>query len=155
MFEMQPVDYVNNPQIIAQNYKMTAINAALQVDLYGNVYCDVLGLEQFTGSGGQLDYVRGCDLNPEAKFINTLPSISTDQKWSRIVVHPSMTDNPLAPQMPLFTRYSADIVVTENGVAYLRGKTSRERAEALIAIAHPKFRDSLQEQAEEVGLLEK
>jgi len=156
LIEMQPVDYVNNPKVIAANYKMTAINAALQVDLYGNVYSDVLGVnDQYSGSGGQLDYVKGCDLNPDAKFITTLPSISSDQKWSRIVAHPTMTDNPLAPQMPLFTRYFADIVVTEYGVAHLKGKTNRERAKALTAIAHPKFREILQKQAGELGLFKK
>jgi 4-hydroxybutyrate CoA-transferase len=156
LIEMQPVDYVNKPSVIAQNSKMTAINAALQVDLYGNVYCDVLGVtDQYSGSGGQLDYVKGCAISSDAVFITTVPSISTDQKWSRIVAHPTMTDNPLAPQMPLFSRYFADVVVTENGVARLKGKNNLERAKALIAIAHPKFKEGLEKQAAAMGLLAK
>lgn len=155
LIEMLPIDYVNDPRVIALNTKMTAINAALQIDLFGNVYVDTLGLnDQYTGSGGQLDFVKGCAISPDAKFINTLPSISTDQKWSRIVAHPTITDNPLAPQIPLFTRYFSDYVVTEYGVAHLKGKTNRQKAEALIAIAHPKFRNLLQEQAEKLGILD-
>lgn len=156
LIEMHGVDYVNDPNVIAKNYKMTAINAALQVDLFGNVYADVLGVnDQYTGSGGQLDYVKGCAISPGAKFINTLPSISTNQEWSRIVSHPTMTENAIAPQMPLFSRYFADYIVTEYGVAQLKGKSNRQKAESLIAIAHPKFRGMLQEQAETLGLLEK
>jgi 4-hydroxybutyrate CoA-transferase len=156
LIEMHPADYVNDPRVIAANYKMTAINAALQVDLYGNVYADVLGLtDQYTGSGGLIDYVLGCAISPDAKLINTLPSISTDQKWSRIVVHPTTTENPIAPQIPTFTRYFADYIVTEYGIAHLKGKTGRQKAESLIAIAHPKFRGQLQEEAERVGLLER
>lgn len=153
MVEMLPVDYVNDPLIIAQNYKMTAINSALQVDLFGNVYADVLGLDdQYSGSGGQLDYVIGCSLNPDSKLVSTLPSLSRNGKYSRIVAHPTMTDNPLSPQMALVTRYSADHVVTEYGVAKLRGKSNIDRAKALINIAHPDYRGSLEVQAKKLGL---
>ncbi len=154
IIEMQPVDYVNNPYVIAQNYKMTAINAALQVDLFGNVYSDVLGLtDQYSGSGGQLDYVLGCALSSDAKLLTTLGSTTGDGKYSRIVAHPTLTDNPLAPQLPLVTRYLADHVVTEFGVAELRGRSNHERARALIDIAHPDARGNLEVQAKKLGLL--
>ena len=155
LIEMLPVDYVNNPQIIAKNYKMVAINAALQVDLFGNVFSDVLGLnDQYSGSGGQLDYVLGCAISKDAKLITTLPSTANTSsgKFSRIVAHQSMTDNPFAPQLPLVTRYLADHVVTEFGVAKLRGRNNIERARALINIAHPDFRGQLEVQARKLGL---
>jgi len=154
MIEMHPVDYTNDPKIIAMNSKLVAINSALQVDLFGNIYSDVFGLrDQYTGSGGQLDFATGCAINPDAKFVITLPSTTGDGRFSRIVIHPSLTDNPLAPQMPLVTRYYADYIVTEFGIAHLWGKANSDRAKALIDIAHPKFRGILQQQAKELALL--
>jgi len=154
IIEMQPVDYTNNPRIIAQQSKMVAINAALQVDLFGNIYADVLGLnDQYTGSGGQMDFALGCAVSDDAKFVTTLSSTTGDGKYSRIVLHPTQEDNPLAPQMPLVPRYLADYIVTEFGIAHLRGKTTNERARSLINIAHPNFRAQLTAQARKNGLL--
>lgn len=154
LIEMQPCDYCNNPLVIARNNKMVAINAALQVDLYGNIYADVIGLEdQYTGSGGQIDFALGCAISDDAKFVTTLSATTGDEKYSRIVLHPTRTDNPYAPQIPLVPRYLADYVTTEYGVAALKGKSNRERAASLIKLAHPKFRDSLTEQAKKAGLL--
>jgi 4-hydroxybutyrate CoA-transferase len=152
MIEMHPVDYTNDPKVVAMNRRMVAINAALQVDLFGNIYSDVFGLrDQYSGSGGQLDFAMGCTLASDSKFIITLPS--TARGFSRIVAHPSLTDNPVAPQMPLVTRYYADYVVTEFGIAHLQGKTNSERAKALIEIAHPYFRGMLYQQAKNGGLV--
>ena len=155
LIEMQPVDYTNDPKVIAMNSKMVAINAALQVDLFGNIYSDLLGLEdQYTGSGGQLDFAIGCTLAHDAKFVTVLPSTTSDEKSSRIVTHPTLeTENPRAPQIPTIPRYYADYVVTEYGVAHLKGKPNIERAKALIQIAHPDFQDTLKRQARELGLL--
>jgi 4-hydroxybutyrate CoA-transferase len=155
LIEMQPVDYTNDPQIIAMNSRMVAINAALQVDLFGNIYSDLLGLEdQYTGSGGQLDFAIGCTLANDAKFVTVLPSTTSDEKSSRIVTHPTLEiNNPRAPQVPTIPRYYADYVVTEYGVAHLKGKPNTERAKALIRIAHPGFQGILQQQAKELGLL--
>ena len=155
LIEMQPVDYTNNPRIIALNNKLVAINAALQVDLFGNIYSDLFGLQdQYTGSGGQLDFALGCAIAPDAKFVTVLPSTTSDEKSSRIVTHPTLEmDNPLAPQIPTVPRYYADYVVTEYGVAHLEGKHNTERANALIQIAHPNFQGKLQQQAKELGLL--
>ena len=155
LIEMQPVDYTNDPEVIAMNSDMVAINAALQVDLFGNIYSDLLGLEdQYTGSGGQLDFAIGCTLAHDAKFVTVLPSTTRDEKSSRIVTHPTLeTNNPRAPQIPTIPRYYADYVVTEYGVAHLKGKPNAERAKALIQIAHPDFQGILQQQAKELGLL--
>ena len=155
LIEMQPVDYTNDPKVIAMNSKMVAINAALQVDLFGNIYSDLLGLEdQYTGSGGQLDFAIGCTLAHDAKFVTVLPSTTSDERFSRIVTHPTLeTENPRAPQVPTIPRYYADYVVTEYGVAHLKGKPNTERAKALIEIAHPDFRGTLKQQAKELGLL--
>jgi 4-hydroxybutyrate CoA-transferase len=155
LIEMQPVDYTNDPKVIAMNSKMVAINAALQVDIFGNIYSDLLGLQdQYTGSGGQLDFAVGCAIAPDAKFITVLSSTTSDGEFSRIVAHPTLeTGNTLAPQILTVTRYYADYVVTEYGVAHLKGKPNSERAKALIQIAHPNFRGILQQQAKELGLL--
>ena len=155
LIEMQPVDYTNDPKIIAMNSEMVAINAALQVDLFGNIYSDLLGLEdQYTGSGGQLDFAIGCTLAHDAKFVTVLPSTTNDKKSSRIVTHPMLeANNPRAPQIPTIPRYYADRVVTEYGVAHLKGRPNIERAKALIQIAHPDFQGILQQQAKELGLL--
>jgi len=155
LIEMQPVDYTNNPKIIALNNKVVAINAALQVDLFGNIYSDLFGLkDQYTGSGGQLDFALGCAIAPDAKFVTVLPSTTSDEKFSRIVTHPTLEmNNPLASQIPTIPRYYADYVVTEYGVAHLKGKPNTERAKALIQIAHPNFQGILQQQAKELGLL--
>ena len=117
LIEMQPVDYTNDPKIIAMNTKMVAINAALQVDLFGNIYSDVLGLnDQYSGSGGQLDFAIGCAISPGAKFITVLPATASQGRFSRIVAHPTLeTGNPQASQIPTVTRYYADYVVTEYG----------------------------------------
>jgi 4-hydroxybutyrate CoA-transferase len=155
LIEMQPVDYTNDPKIIAMNSRMVAINAALQVDLFGNIYSDLLGLEdQYTGSGGQLDFALGCVVAPDAKFVTVLPSTTSDEKCSRIVTHPTLEiTNPRAPQIPTIARYYADHVVTEYGVAHLKGKPNTERAKALIQIAHPNFQGVLRQQAKELALL--
>jgi len=155
LIEMHPVDYTNDPRVIAMNTKMVAINSALQVGLFGNIYSDVLSLnDQYTGSGGQLDFAIGCAIAPDAKFITVLSSTASNGKFSRIVVHPTLEmDNPLASQIPTVTRYYADYVVTEYGVAHLKGKSNSERAKALIGIAHPNFRGILQQKGKKLGLL--
>ena len=152
---MQPVDYTNDPQVVASNRNLVAINSALQVDLFGNIYADVLGLtDQYTGVGGQLDFAVGCAMADDARFITSMPSTADNGKFSRIVAHPSMdAENTQAPQVPTVPRYFADYIVTEFGVAHLRGKSNRDRAKALIEIAHPDFRSTLHQQAVQLGLI--
>jgi 4-hydroxybutyrate CoA-transferase len=151
--EMKTVDYTNDSRIISMNRKMTAINTALQVDLYGNIYSDMLGLDQYSGAGGQPDFVIGADLCPDGKSIVVLPSTAVNGKASRIVILPALNGNEKSPQIPTVTRFHADRVVTECGIASLKDKTTSERAKALIEIAHPNFKDDLAKNAEKMGLI--
>lgn len=141
MFEFHPVDYNSSPINIARNAKMVAINTALQVDITGQVCADSLGYKIYSGIGGQADFVRGAALAPQGKPIIALPSTAQNGQVSRIV--PSLSPGAGV----VTTRGDVHYVVTEFGVAYLHGKTLRERATALIQIAHPKFREELMAQA--------
>jgi acyl-CoA hydrolase len=141
MFEFHPTSYVNDPFLIAQNDLMVAINSALQVDLTGQVCADSIGPLPYSGFGGQLDFVRGAGRSRGGKAIIALPSTAKKGTVSRIVPF-------LDPGAGVVTtRADVHYVVTEYGVAYLRGKSLRQRAQALIAIAHPAFRDQLEHQA--------
>jgi 4-hydroxybutyrate CoA-transferase len=142
MIEMHTVDYTNNPFIIAQNKKMTAINSALEVDLLGQVCADTLGPRQFSGVGGQLDFVRGSRMSEGGKAIIALPCTSKD--ISRIV--PTLKKGAAVTT----SRNDVDYVVTDQGTAALRGKTLRERMKALIGIAAPACREDLTRQAFEI-----
>ena len=143
IFEFQPTDYNSSPINIAKNHKMVAINTALEVDMTGQVCADSLGHLIYSGIGGQADFIRGAALAPDGKPIIALPSTAKNGTVSRIVPR-------LSPGAGVVTtRGDVHYVATEYGVAYLHGKSLRERALALIAIAHPKFRDQLLAQAKE------
>lgn len=136
-FEFHRTGYVNDPFVIAQNDNMVAINSALQVDLSGQVCADSIGTAPYSGFGGQLDFIRGAARSKGGKPIIALPSTAKNGFVSRIVP-------VLDPGAGVVTgRADVHYVVTENGIAYLRGKTLRQRAEALIAIADPKFQNTL------------
>lgn len=135
--EMRPIDYVNNPAVIMQNDNMVAINSCLQVDLLGQVVSDSMGLMQFSGVGGQLDFVRGARMSKGGRAIMAMPSTAAKGKVSRIVA--TITEGSAVTT----TRNDVDYVVTEFGVAKLSGKTLRQRARELIKIAHPDFQDKL------------
>jgi len=151
--EMKPFDYTNDPNIIAANAKMTAINTALQVDLYGNIYSDMLGFDQYSGAGGQPDFVLGSQLCPDGISIIVLPSTAAGGKVSRIVAHPGLSPNQQAPMIPTITRFHADYVITEHGTASLRNKTIKERARAILDLAHPDFADELWKDGQKLRLL--
>lgn len=139
MVEMYSVDYCNDPYVIAKNPKLISINSALQVDLGGQICADTIGPKQFSGVGGQVDYVRGASRSEGGKSIIALPSTAKKGTVSRIVPQ-------LDPGASVTTsRNDVHYVVTEFGVADLRGKSMRERAKALIEIAHPDFREALSE----------
>jgi 4-hydroxybutyrate CoA-transferase len=150
---MKPFDYTNDIGTIAMNWKMTAINAALQVDLFGNVYSDMLGFDEYSGAGGQPDFVMGASLCPNGKSIIVLPSTTSDRKFSRIVAHSSVTSNAKSPAIPTVSRFHADYVVTEWGTASLRGRTAKGRAKALVEISHPEFKSELEKDGYKLGLL--
>lgn len=135
--EMHPIDYVNNPSIIAQNDNVVSINSCLQVDLLGQVVSDTVGLNQFSAVGGQVDFVRGATMSRGGRSIIAMPSTAKQGLVSRIV--PIITEGS-AITTP---RNDVNYVVTEYGIAQLKGKTLKERAKALIQICHPKFRPHL------------
>ena len=141
IFDFRPVSYTNDPFIIAQNDRMVAINSALEVDLSGQVCSDSLGVKPYSGVGGQVDFIRGAARSKGGKPIVALPSTAKDGTVSRIVP-------VLAPGAGVVTsRADVHYIVTEHGVAYLHGKTLRQRAEALIAIADPRFQNELERSA--------
>ena len=144
MFEFHPVDYNSSPINVARNEKMVAINTALQVDITGQVCADSLGHQIYSGIGGQADFMRGAALAPHGKPIIALPSTAKNGTVSRIV--PRLSEGAGV----VTTRGDVHYVVTEYGVAYLHGKSLRERAVALIQIAHPKFREDLLVAAKEM-----
>lgn len=134
--ELRPVDYVNNPFVIMQNDNLVSINSAVQVDLYGQTASESIGSKQISGIGGQVDFVRGAAGSRGGRSIIAMPS-TVKGKISKIV--------PLLDEgAPVSTsRNDIDYVVTEYGIAKLKGETNRQRARNLIEIAHPDFRDDL------------
>ena len=139
--EMHPTEYVNDSYIIAQNDKMVAINSAIEVDLTGQICADSIGTRLYSGTGGQLDFIRGAARSKGGKPIIALPSMtvaSSGNHFSRIVP----TLKPGAGVVT--TRNDVHYVVTEYGVADLYGKSIRQRARALIAIAHPEMQEELE-----------
>jgi len=137
MVELHPTEYVNDPFVIAQHRRMVAINSALQVDLSGQVCADSIGPRLYSGAGGQVDFIRGAARAEAGLPIIALPATAKRGELSRIVPM-------LEPGAGVVTsRYDVHTIVTEYGVAELYGKTLAERARALIAIAHPDFRDTL------------
>jgi len=147
--EFHTIDVTNNPLTIASQKNMVAINAALQIDLTGQSSSESLGKFFYSGIGGHADFMRGATLSPGGKTVLSMRSTSNDGKYSRIV--------PLLDQGAGVTLTRGDIhyVVTEYGIAYLHGKNIRERAMDLIAIAHPKFRPWLIEEAKKETLIYK
>lgn len=137
IFEFHPSAYTNDPYRIAMNDRMVAINSAIEVDLTGQVCAESIGPHFYSGFGGQLDFIRGAARSKYGKPIIALPSTAKNDTVSRIVPR-------LAHGAGVLTgRADVHYVVTEHGVAYLHGKTVRQRADALIQVAHPKFRDEL------------
>jgi acetyl-CoA hydrolase len=145
--EFHPSDYVNDPFVIAQNESMVAINSALSVDLTGQVCADSMGRSIYSGFGGQVDFIRGASRSRGGRPIIALPSTAKGGTVSRIV-------DALAEGAGVVTsRADVHYVVTEYGVADLRGRSLRERAQALVACAHPDFRDELRCAAKKRKLL--
>jgi acyl-CoA hydrolase/RimJ/RimL family protein N-acetyltransferase len=140
-FEFYPTEYVNDPNIISQHDKMVGINVGLEIDLTGQVCADSLGYQFYSGIGGQVDFIRGAARSRGGKAIIAMPSTAKTDSVSRIVPH--LTEGAGV----VTTRGDVHYVVTEYGVAYLHGKSIRERVLDLINIAHPKFRKQLTQAA--------
>lgn len=140
--EMKPVDYTNDPFVVAQIDNIISINSAMQVDLMGQVNAEMIGPRQFSGVGGQVDFVRGASRARGGKAIIAMPSTTGKGKISKIVAY---LDKGSAVTT---SRNDVDYIITEYGIAALKGKTLRQRAAALIAIAHPDFRAELTKEFE-------
>ncbi|MFI5360945.1 MAG: GNAT family N-acetyltransferase [Elusimicrobiota bacterium] len=147
-FEFHPSDYVNAPAVIARNERMVSINSALQIDLTGQVGADSIGHRFYSGVGGQVDFIRGAACSKGGRSIIVLPSTAKDGDVSRIV--PALSEGTGV----VTTRADIDFVVTEYGIASLKGKTIQERAVALIQVAHPDHRGELAAAAKSWGYLD-
>ncbi len=143
LIRMLEIDYVNDGDVIRQNPKVTAINSAIEVDLTGQVCADSIGTKIFSGVGGQMDFIRGASLSEGGKPIIALPSV-TSKGESRIV---SLLKQGAGV---VTTRAHVHYIVTEYGVAYLYGKNIRQRAHALLQIAHPQHREQLAKEMHEI-----
>ena len=144
VIELHPTQYVNDPFIISRNDRMVSINSAIEVDLTGQVCADSIGTSFYSGVGGQVDFVRGAARSKDGKSIIALPSTAKDGAFSRIVP-------VLKPGAGVTTsRNDVRIIATEYGIADLFGRTIAQRAQALISVAHPDFREELAAQAREL-----
>jgi acyl-CoA hydrolase len=147
MLEMHPVNYTNDPAIAGLNDNLMTVNASLQIDFLGQCGSESLGHMPYSGTGGQADFVRAANRSRGGKSFMVLPSTAKGDTISRIVP-------TLAPGTYITTsKNDINYVVTEYGVAQLRGKTAKQRALALIAIAHPDFRSELREAASHMRIL--
>lgn len=144
LIEALPVDIVNDPVIVAKNDNMVAINSALSVDLLGQVAADTLGSTQFSGVGGQVDFIRGATNSRGGRAVIAMPATAAKGTLSRI------NTTLVSGQAVTTSRYDVDYIVTEYGVAHLQGKTNRQRADSLIQIAAPQFRDQLMQERKEL-----
>lgn len=150
MVEMHPTEYVNDPFVIAQNERMVAVNSAIEVDLTGQVCADSIGPKLYSGVGGQLDFIYGASRSKGGVPVIALPSTAVMRDGTAISKITAM----LKPGAGVVTsRNHVRFIVTEHGIADLYGKTIRQRAHALIAIAHPQFREDLTRQARELHYL--
>lgn len=145
--DILPVNFVNNPYNIAKNSSFISVNAALEVDFAGQVCAESIGPKQFSGSGGQLDFVRGAAMSKGGKSFIAFPSTAKNGTISKI--KPFLTPGAIVTT----GRNDVDMIVTEFGIAKLRGKTVSERVNALISIAHPNFREELRAEARKLHFI--
>ena len=145
--EILPVDYVNDPAVICKNDNMISINAALEVDFFGQVCAESVGTKHMSGSGGQIDYVRGACQSKGGKSFIAFTSTAKGGTISKI--KPILTPGAICTT----SKNDVDYIVTEYGIAHLRGRSLGERTKQLIAIAHPDFRDELTFEAKKRGII--
>ena len=144
---LKAVDYVNHPMIIAKNPNMVSINGGIGVDFYGQVAADTIGYRQFSAVGGQVDFIRGAAMGKNGRAIIAMPSVAKKKDGSMVSkITPLLSEG----QVVTTSRHDTDYVVTEYGIAKLKGKTVKDRARALINIAHPDFRDGLKDEFEKM-----
>jgi acyl-CoA hydrolase len=145
--EFKPVDYVNDPQIIAKHENFMSINSCVEVDLLGQVCSESMGREHYSGTGGQVDFVRGANLSSGGKSF--IAMYSTAKRGTMSKIKPVLTHGSVVTT----SKNEVDYIATENGLVRLKGKTASQRAKALIGIAHPDFRDELVYEAKKLNLI--
>ena len=141
------MDWVNDPRVIAREPNFIAINATTEVDFYGQCASETVAGRYFSSSGGQYDFSRGAMYSEGGQGFIVLQSTTRDGSMSKI--RPTLTPGSVVTT----SKNTVDKIVTEYGVAEMRGRTLRQRAEALISIAHPKFRDELTKEAKEMSFI--
>ena len=145
--EFYPVDYVNDPRIIAQNDYMISVNSCVEVDLVGQVCSESIGHKNISGAGGQVDFIRGANWSKGGRsFICTYATAKNDTISK---IKPFLTEGAHVTT----SKGDVDCIVTEYGIAELRGKTAAQRARASISVAHPKFREELLQSAKAMHLM--
>jgi len=150
MVETYPISYITDPYNIAKNDNFISVNNCLAVDLTGQVCSESLGFNQFSGTGGQIDFIRGAALSKGGMSFIALPSTVTDKNGN---MSSRITCTLLPGSVITTPRTDVQYIVTEYGVAELKDKSIPDRVEAMISIAHPDFRDQLRSEAKKVGLL--
>ena len=143
------MNYTNDPRVIAVNHKVVAVNNAIEVDLFNQVCSESAGTEQISGTGGQFDFIFGAFNSPGGKGIIALSSTFTDKKG---VLHSRIVPTLRLGSIVTVPRSCVHYIATEFGIVQLKGKSTWQRAEALISIAHPMFRDDLTKQAREMKI---
>jgi acyl-CoA hydrolase len=146
-FEMHPVDYTNNPYVIAQHDNFISVNACVEIDLFGQVCAESLGTTHYSGSGGQVDFVRGANLSRGGKGFIAMTSTAKNGQISKI--KPILTPGSIVTT----SKNEVDFLVTENNIVRLKGKTASERAKLIISLAAPEFREELTFEAKKMNLI--
>lgn len=143
-----PIDYVNNPWVIARNDHVVSVNAGIEVDLFGQICSESIGTRHISGTGGQLDFVEGAYRSRGGQSFVCLPSTYQKGDTTESTIKPVLTTGAIIT----CPRTASHIIVTEYGTADMKGKTTWERAEALVQIAHPSFRDELVQAARQMKI---
>lgn len=146
-FEMYPVSYINNPAVIAQHDNFVSVNSCVEIDLFGQVCSESIGPKHYSGSGGQLDFVRGANMSKGGKGF--IAMLSTTKGGTISKIKPILTPGSIVTT----PRNEVDFLVTENGIVRLKGQTASERAKMIISLAAPQFREELEFEAKKMNLI--
>lgn len=146
-FEMYPVSYINNPAVIAQHDNFVSVNSCVEVDLFGQVCSESIGTKYYSGSGGQLDFVRGANMSKGGKGF--IAMLSTTKGGTISKIKPILTPGSIVTT----PRNEVDFLVTENGIVRLKGQTASQRAKMIISLAAPQFREELEYEAKKMNLI--
>lgn len=146
-FEMHPVDYTNDPNVIGMHDNFISVNACLEIDLFGQVCAESLGTRHYSGSGGQVDYVRGANISKGGKGFIAMTSTAKNGAISKI--KPVLTPGSIVTT----PKNEVDFLVTENNIVRLKGQTASERAKMIISLAAPEFREELEFEAKKMNLI--